>query len=120
MKHLSWFPLICYGLVLVYACYAAAVVGHWPYYAHPDPKNLPWPELVNVAMMIVLAGMASVVIVPLSYAVYRSVAAWRGIRIGPHGKVILIFCIGALLWIGDVAAEFADLPWRSLAGWVAD
>ena len=120
MKTLSILPIVCYGLIVAYACYAAAVVGHWPYYAHPDPKDLPLRGLVYVADIILLIGLVTVVLVPIVYGAYRTKAAWSKVQVPPHRAAVGLYCFGALSWVADVAAEFANLPWKSLAGWVAD
>ena len=41
---LGWFllvsPLSCYYVLLLYAVVAWHQVGHFPYYGHPDPKDM--------------------------------------------------------------------------------
>lgn len=95
-------------------------MGHWPYYAHPDPKVLPIRWLLEVAELVLLAGIISVAAIPFGYGIYRAVTKWRTIDVQPHGMALGLYCVGTTLWIADIAAEFADLPWHSLAGWVLD
>jgi hypothetical protein len=33
---------------LAYAFVAKLQLGHWPYYGHPDPKQMGWPEPGNL------------------------------------------------------------------------
>jgi len=120
VKKLSLIPLICYGLIVGFAVYATAVIGHWPYYSHPDPKRLPISWFALAAGIVCLAGMASVVMLPLVYGVVRGIAAWRKRSPHPLGWAPLAYAIGSALWVLDVAAEFKPLPWHSLTSWVLD
>jgi len=120
MKQISLLPLVCYAAVLCYACYAASLLGHWPYYAHPDPKELPGPSFVTIAGLVVLLGLLSVIVLPFGYGIYRAIAAWKKHPVTSQTKPVLLYCAGAALWVLDVAPEFMRLPWSSLASWVMD
>jgi hypothetical protein len=39
---LAVFPVLLILSLLGYACQARLHLGHWPYYEHPDPKDLGW------------------------------------------------------------------------------
>lgn len=114
LSHLSILPLACYGALIAYACYAAMVVGHWPYYSHPDPKQLPGRPLVGVFAFITMLGLLSVVVLPAAYGAYRAIAASKEWTLPAQMKPVLLYSMGAAIWVLDVAAEFNDLPWPSL------
>ena len=120
MSRLSPIPLVCYLILVAYACYAAATIGHWPYYAHPDPSELPLPSLGNVVLLTTLAGLLSVLLLPVLYGSYRALAAWRKWPISPSRKAVGLYAIGAALWSLDVTFEFVNGPLPSLAGWIFD
>ncbi len=106
--------------MLTYACYASVVVGHWPYYAHPDPKELPLSYLLSAVSWILLLGLASVILIPLGYGTCRLIARWRKTPFAVHRAAVGFYLAGAILWTADISAEFTRLPWKSLAGWVID
>lgn len=120
LSHLSILPLACYGALIAYACYAAMVVGHWPYYSHPDPKQLPGRPLVGVFAFITMLGLLSVVVLPAAYGAYRAIAASKEWKLPAQIKPVLLYSMGAAIWVLDVAAEFNDLPWPSLMSWIFD
>ena len=113
-------PLACYLLLVAAACYSWAVFGSWPSYGNPDPKNLPVRAVYIMASIATLAGIFSVLLLPiaeLAFMVLRRV--WRqGWR--PHGaRIVGFYGIGAVLWIVDV------LRWRcidagGLVNWIFD
>src|SRR6478736_1227547 len=118
MRRLSILPLACYGVLLAYACYAWLQVGHWPYYAHPDPKELPHRDLLRLASAVFLVGALSVTAIPVGYLVWRAMAIWRKKPTLPHRKPVVLYLAGVALWGLDFAAEFTAVPWTSTIGWV--
>ena len=120
MKRFSLLPLACYGALIAYACYAWFQLGHWPYYAHPDPKELPHRVLLNVTSAVFLAGVAAILLIPFGYLVWRAVAAWRKKPVPPHRRPVVWYMTGTALWVLDLAAEFTSLPWSSNIGWLLD
>jgi len=120
MRKLSLLPLVCYGTLVAYACYAWVQIGHWPYYAHPDPKELPHRALLSITSAVFLLGVSSMIFVPVGYLVYRVVAAARKKAISPHRGPAVLYLTGAALWVLDFAAEFTALPWSSNISWLLD
>lgn len=116
----SLLPLACYGALIAYACYAWFQVGHWPHYAHPDPKELPHRVLLNLTSVVFLVGVGSVIFVPAGYLVWRGVAAWRKKAISPHRRPVAVYLTGVALWVLDFAAEFTAMPWTSNISWLLD
>lgn len=55
----SAIPLAAYTVVIAFAAVAASRVGHWPYYSHPDPKDLQLPLLHRAAFFAVLIAHAA-------------------------------------------------------------
>src|SRR5688572_6312001 len=89
MRRFSLLPLACYGALIAYACYAWFQIGHWPYYAHPDPKELPHRELLSIMTAVFLVGVGSVILVPVGYPVWRGVMTWRKKPAAPHRRPVL-------------------------------
>jgi hypothetical protein len=120
MRRLSLLPLFCFGIMLAYACYGAVVVGHWPYYAHPDPKELPARMLLQVVAMVMLIGAASVVCLPVGYAIWRGVLGVRKTPAPRHRVWVLWYLVGAIIWLLDFGALHDRLPWHSVISWILD
>jgi hypothetical protein len=120
MRRFSLLPLACYGVLIAYACYAWFQIGHWPYYAHPDPKELPHRVLLNIATFAFLVGICSVIIVPVGYLIWRMVMAWRKKPAPPHRRPVLWYLAGVALWVLDSVAEPAAMPWTSNISWLLD
>ena len=120
MKRLSVLPLATYAVIIAYAYYGAAVAGHWPYYSHPDPKDLPLRALGYVASVFFLIGVLSVILIPAGYLVWRLAAFWTKRPVLPHLRAVLFFCAGSVLWVLDFAAIHTDLPWTSQISWLLD
>lgn len=101
---ISWIPLAGFLVLIVFATNAYLRVGHWPYYSHPDPKELRLPWLraasllaVPVTLLSSLVGLVSLVASP-----HR----WRKIH-------AILFLAGLGLW--------ASIFWpHNLLAWVAD
>lgn len=119
MSRLSLLPLVCYAALVAYAVYATSVVGHWAYYNHPDPKELPLRPLLSVVSYIVLAGVLSVIVLPVFYAIQRltveSKIRARNIKLRVPA---LLYLMGATVWISDLTLTLTDH--HSLISWLID
>jgi hypothetical protein len=120
MRYATTLPLACFVAMFAYACYGAAVVGHWPYYAHPDPKELPHRVLLHVTGAFMLVGAASLVLVPPGYGVWRAVTHLREGRTPKHRRWVWIYCAGATPWFLDWVAMVSRAPWHSVISWLLD
>jgi hypothetical protein len=120
MRRLSLLPLICFGIMMAYACYGAAVVGHWPYYAHPDPKELPARVPLTVGAFVMLIGAASLVCLPLGYGIWRIFLCLGKAPAAPHRAWVLWYLAGVSIWLLDFAAGHYWLPWHSTISWILD
>ena len=119
MKRISLLPLACYVIILCYAAYAASLIRHWPYYAHPDPKDLPSPTFLYAgAALVMLTGVLSVLTIPIGYSIARVMAVMKKQALAPHGIWILWFIAGSALWILDFVATHTDVAWVSMIGWL--
>jgi hypothetical protein len=112
-------PLACHLVLVAAACYTWAAVGNWPSYGNPDPKNLPVNAVYTIAITATLIGVASVLVLPMAAVARVAVRRfwckeWRV----PGKRVVLLYGVGALLWIVGV------LRWRTDAGglvnWIFD
>ena len=120
MHRVSILPAICYAVLFVFACCAAVQIGHWPYYAHPDPKDLPSLRTVyRAASYATLMGLVSVILLPVGHVMFRAFAAWRKWRIDQKTRGVALYCAGATLWIIDVVFGLTYSRW-SLISWVFD
>jgi hypothetical protein len=120
MRRFAILPLACYAVMLAYACYAAAVVGHWPFYAHPDPKELPVRTLLHIVAIVMLIGALSVLLLPVSYTIWRSAMKLKDRTVPKHRTWVLLYAAGGIIWLLDFAAVHGRLPWRSLIDWIID
>jgi hypothetical protein len=112
-------PLACYALLVAAACYTWVAVGNWPSYGNPDPSDLPVQAVYTIAITASLAGITSVLLLPIAELAFLGARRlwrkeWRS-----HGKrVIVLYGIGAMLWIVGV------LRWRmdggGLVNWIFD
>jgi hypothetical protein len=116
----SLLPLACYGVLVAYACYAWFHVGHWPYYAHPDPKELPHAALLTITWVVTAVGIFSIVLVPLGFLVRRLFGFIRKQPMPWPRWAKLLFLAGAAVWVLDISAELSRLPWSSNLSWLAD
>jgi hypothetical protein len=110
-------PLVAFFTTLAFAAYAWSVTGHWPYYAHPDPKELP---LTSVGHL----WSASVVLAAVSLGVYPA-AAILSFAMGRLSKVdwlrlntwhVTAFVTGVVLWAGETIVRGP----RCLLSWLVD
>lgn len=120
MSRLSAVPLICFVILFAYACYGWAVVGHWPYYAHPDPKQLPFRPLLRLVSLVTFAGVLSLLVLPVAYAVARTVAATRKQTLVLPQSTLPLYFTGTALWVADFVVLKAGGPWHSMLNWLLD
>src|SRR5687767_13461639 len=117
MKRFSVLPLVCYVLLFAYAGYGAFVIGHWPYYAHPDPRELPLRVLLHTAVIIMLAGALSLIVLPMGYAMWRLVMKLKHRAVPQHRTWVMLYLIGSIIWVADFAALQGRMPWHSILNW---
>ena len=120
MRRISLLPLASYAALLAYACYGAVVVGHWPYYAHPDPKELPVQVLLHIATIIMLMGVLSVLLLPIVYAAWRLVMRLQHRPVLQDSVWVWVYVAGAIAWIIDFSALHGKMPWHSVISWILD
>ena len=120
MRRLSILPLACYAVIVGYGCYAWLQIGHWPYYAHPDPKELPHRVLLHITSAVFLIGALSVMLIPAGYLLWRAVASWKKRPVPPHRTPVVLYLTGVALWVLDLLAEFTRVFWSSNIGWLMD
>lgn len=120
LKNLSLLPLLGYGAVIVHACYAWTQVGHWPYYAHPDPKELAHRLPGYIAAVIFVAGALATLLLPFGLLVGRLIAAFRGNASSSLHRATALYLAGAALWLLDFSAEQTAVPWTSNIDWFVD
>ena len=115
----AFLPLACYLLLVAAAVYSWAVVGTWPSYGNPDPKDLPVRTVYTIAIIATLVGIASVVVLPVLELAFMAVRrAWRK-QWRPHGRrIVAVYGIGALLWIVGVVRWRIDAG--GLVNWIFD
>lgn len=119
MRALGFVPLACYLLMLLYALGAFLHLGHWPHYNNPDPKQLPGRLVFTAICLIALLGMISVLLAPLLYGGYRTLAAWRQWPVASARRPAFAYAAGSTLWIADLVTA-RNIPRASLTDWVLD
>ncbi len=120
MKRLSVLPLGCYAVMFAYACYVALMVGHWPYYAHPDPGTLGLRSVGYAVAITMIVGALSVILLPIGYSFWHLVATLKHRAVPSHRKWTMLYAIGAMCWILDYAALHGWAPWHSIISWLVD
>ncbi|RXK55768.1 hypothetical protein ESB00_07745 [Oleiharenicola lentus] len=120
MSRLSALPLVCFLVLFAYGCYGTVVVGHWPYYAHPDPKELPLRPLSYAVALTSLAGILAVLALPIAYTVARGIAAWRKQPLTLRHGTLPLYFMGSALWVADFVVMKSGGPWHSLLSWIMD
>lgn len=114
---LAGLPLVAFVAVVGLAYYAWSVVGHWPVYAHPDPKDLPNSAWRPILPWIVAGAVASVVLYPPLAAVSLARAKLPArVWLREHGMGLTVFCLGVGLW----AIETSVRGERGLLSWLLD
>ena len=84
-----WIPIIAFVALLGFAAVAWVRVGHWPYCANPDPKDLALPLLHAAAL---LAYPLALVSIPACLLVV--ILSWDSLK--RHD--VVMFTLGASLW----------------------
>lgn len=84
-----WIPMIAFVALFGFAGVAWVRVGHWPYYANPDPKDLALPFLHAAAL---LAYPLALVSIPTCLLVV--ILSWESLK----RHHVIMFTLGASLW----------------------
>ncbi len=99
---ICWMPLVAFFVVMLFASVAWRTVGHWPYYSHPDPKDLGLPFLHTLALFAIPIGLLSAFIGTIG--LIGAHEWWRQWHIG-------IFIVGVLLWASNMGQAGHLLNW---------
>jgi hypothetical protein len=114
---LASFPLVAFVATVLLACHSYAVTGHWPFYAHPDPKGLPNGVLLAICFWTFLAAVFSLVIYPLPALHIVVSAKLEHKRLAPGFLwPMAIFVLGVGLWVVERFIPGNDC----LLEWLAD
>lgn len=101
----SWLPMMTFAVPIVFAAVAFVRVGNWPYYSHPDPKDLRLPVLHVAALLCYPIALFSFLARGLAAVIWL---------VGFRKRDLLVFLIGAVLWL-------VGLPIVGpLLGWLGD
>jgi hypothetical protein len=93
-------PLVAFIATILLACHSYAVTGHWPYYAHPDPKGLPNGGLVAICLWPVLAAVFSLVVYPLWALLVFVRTKLENKRLAPEYLwSMAVFVLGVGMWV---------------------
>jgi hypothetical protein len=117
-RYINLVPLLSFGALLVYACYAATVVGHWPYYSAPDPKDLPASHLTTPLLSFSALGFVLVLLIPIGYLVFRVLARVRKWQLRDQKGAFVWYAVGAAPWLLDLVLAWAS--GYSLIVWIMD
>jgi hypothetical protein len=99
---ICWIPVAAFALLMVFASIASKTVGHWPYYSHPDPKDLGLPYLHSLALFGIPIGLLSAFVGIIG--LIGAHEQWRRWHIG-------IFVVGVLLWALNMGQVGRLLNW---------
>ena len=108
---LPWLWLV---LLYTFALRAAFFVGHWPYYSHPDPKDLPdrfHPQSEFLEFLIPV--IVSVAVISLFALVTRSARSARQ----PLG---ISFAVGMAFILASVPIILLILDPAGVMNWIVD
>jgi hypothetical protein len=108
---LSALPWIWLAYIYTFACRAAVFLGRWPYYAHPDPKDLPDRFHQSDFLDIVIPTIVSVILTCVLTLLVRRLVPWP--RAVANALVILL-----ALWLFAVA--FIAIDPGGVLVWFAD
>jgi hypothetical protein len=98
----SWIPLAGYTFAFAFAVVAYSKVGHWPYYSHPDPKELQLPLFHRTALLGVLLAHVGMLVGMLALVFsYRRWKTWQ----------IAVFSLGCALWVLEVFRSEHVFTW---------
>lgn len=107
--------MIGYLIVLCFAFVAMLKIGHWPYYAHPDPKELGMPIWLAVSSYGFIASALGAFLIPSILALVHLLSRDKDAP-KTKGAVILalvIYIIGVGLWV-------IDFSMGNFSNWVLD
>ena len=96
MRIFCAFPLVGYVMLVLLACLAAFNVGHWPYYAHPDPS-----ELGLIAPFVIAVSLLSLISIPvlaLSGLVVWLVKRRARVKFSLTRPMMGLYLAGVLVW----------------------
>lgn len=117
-RYINLVPLLGFAALFGYACYAATVVGHWPYYSFPDPSDLPAEHLGAPLVLVSLLSFALVLLIPVAYLIYRILARVRKWELREQKGAYVWYAVGAAPWLLDLAIAGASR--YSLISWILD
>ena len=109
-------PVCGYVVLVLYAAVVAQKIGHWPWYSHPDPKDLHWPfATAPVALVTIVAILA----IPFGTIALLGIAIARAIRSEFRAHRSLLFRRAA--WLGAGAGLWTcDIVRGGLLSWIMD
>jgi hypothetical protein len=76
MKIVYSIPLIGYLVLFCFGAYAAFVVGHWPFYGNPDPKDLPTGGFREVVLLTSTIAAAATPVLVTTFLARLWEGAW--------------------------------------------
>ncbi|MDQ8205810.1 hypothetical protein [Pelagicoccus sp. SDUM812003] len=100
---LASIPLVGYFIILCFAFVAMTQIGHWPYYSHPDPKELGMPIWLGASAVGFLASALGAILIPAILGI-ASLVQWKQNKEKKEFTLVLafsIYVVGMALWIGD-------------------
>lgn len=97
-------------MLLCFALFSRLKIGHWPYYAHPDPKQLDAPFLHSITLFGFLLSFLAVVIAPLALVVAAFIDEKEpGIKKKIFFHTMAVYLLGISLWSLDISmGEFTN------------
>lgn len=102
---IAWIPLIAFAVPNAFAAIARFRVGHWPFYSHPDPKELALREWHLASLLAFPVAALSLALGFIGFVVASGSA---------RKSDLVIFGVGAALWA-------FTLPWTGrLFQWLID
>lgn len=103
-----------YVYIIVYATIAMLLIGHWPSYNNPDPKNLPTVFLNHIADLLVFMSLLSVLV----YPIILLVAAKKDFLKKWH---FWVYLSGIAIWTLDMLYFHVMNPYQGgLLSWIFD
>jgi hypothetical protein len=106
------FPVVLLATVFTHAYRAALYLGRWPYYGHPDPKDLPagfHPPSQLLAYLVPVLALALSTIVP-GHVIFRRVRRTRWL----YAAISVVM----LVWITSFV--IASLDPGGVIEWIVD
>ncbi|MBK1879458.1 hypothetical protein JIN87_21410 [Pelagicoccus mobilis] len=97
-------PLWAYLSLVGFALVSMGVYGHWPYYGHPDPKELEMPFLSGMVGFLFVAAFFLLPVVPLFIGAKVFVswkAGWKE-SLGWVWASLVLYLAGVVLVVWDI------------------